>query len=454
MSDNELDANVEGNDGAIPPAVLPAVLPPPNGPLLEPRNDHPGAPARQRRRIDDHPPGNAARALNPGPPSNLYPMDPALRHQNAITRYPDQCSLSDLNEDQKSLCIRTDNRYLDFQIIRIVMTQPNKPANVFVRSKTGSNKRGGVAEQQNGRMFLCRIYEKDDYEASGELFYFMQTKTINDRIWNRDLNARDNGTFTIGTYLRVLAPDFITSYLNNEVPMITCSLPAILMKRPETIQAIPIVNLSINQSRGYVLNSAQLFIQKLQPIAAPCNGHMCDKQRIVEMRGGKCSCYSWRDQRTRCVFNHSIVVTPADRTSTSAQRQIVDANFSSQTFSQFYLNKPVPNTVRLSQLQESNDFYEITDAVHDICGYVNRHGGWTVVGWYRLGMVTDRGLAGSEGNSNQYGNNPEPEAQVEAGETKVHVIQIYPTRPTFFQVGHNDYNYLVETKFNTDSMNI
>lgn len=377
---------------------------------------------------------------------NLVPVDRALISSNVCTRIRTLASLNELTtESSRMEQVRTDTRYVDLQLLRIVMPAPDRStALIYSRSsRNRANTRGKGKEQTYGRMYLARIYDKLDAKASGEMVYLLQGEHQNNRLWQRDNQMRDNGTLSIGCYFRILCPEFVTNYVNNETPLISTLRPAILMETPTTIPSVRVQNLGQDQSRAFVLNSANLFVQGIQVIESPCNGNVCDKQRIHELKGGKCSCYSWKDLKSRCVFNHNIIIShlaPANH----QPLKIWEEHYTSQKFSQLYLTKPVPNNVRLAHMQDSNEYFDIRECVQEMCDYVNLNGGWTVVGWYSLGMVTDKALVN---------NNNETEAKVEAGETKHHIISVYPTRESFRTPNHDDYKALNDNKYNTDNMN-
>ena len=383
---------------------------------------------------------------------NLVPVDKMLLLSNVLLRIRNLVTIRDLGENEKTSHVQTDTRYIDMQLLRVVMPSAdrNKALVYSKNTRNASGNKRGSREQTFGRMYLCRVFDKADPSASGELVYMMQGDKQNERLWQRDNNMRDNGTLSIGCYFRVIAPEFITNYLNNEVPMLTSLQPAVLMSPPMVMNQVPIVNLSINQSRAFVLNHASVYVQGLQAIESPCNGNVCDKQRIVELRGGRCACYTWGEMKTRCVFNHSIVVSHKNANNLSVQ--ITDSHFTSQRFSQHYLRTPLPNNVRLSHLQDSNEMWDIKNGMREIIDYVGDKGGWTVVGWYRLGMVTDRALVNN--STNQFSNTAEEDNQVEAGETKHHVVAIYPTRESFRNIDHNDYKFLIDNRFNSDNMTV
>ena len=202
---------------------------------------------------------------------------------NVCTRINELVSVRDLgNDHERKRLVRTDRKYIDLQLLRVVMPSADRSkALIYSRnSRNSSNNKRGGKEQFFGRMHLGRVFNRCDPEASGELVYIMQGDKHNHLLWTRDNNMRDNGTLAIGCYFRILVPEFITSYLNNEVLMITSLRPAILMKRPMGIPSVHIRNLAVNMSRACVLNHSQLFIQGIQAIESPCNGNLCDKQRI------------------------------------------------------------------------------------------------------------------------------------------------------------------------------
>ena len=132
------------------------------------------------------------------------------------------------------------------------------------------------------------------------------------------------------------------------------------------------------------------------------------------------------------------------------QTEITDISFCSQRFSQLYLTKPLPNNITLSQIQDTDEMDSITDKVIDLSNYVNDNGGWTVIGWYRLGMVTDKALA--DENQSSYRDQPTVDTQVEAGETKFHIVSLYPTNELFNTRGSAHYLQLNNNKIDTENI--
>ena len=396
----------------------------------------------------DEPPAQRLRTVPPTP--NLDPINSAMLLSNVIRTFRTHCTLRDINESQIDSLVRTGKRFIDFQLLRVVIMSPNQPT---VFHNRGANKRGlGTESHGKGRMFLCRVFDKRDSDASGELVYFMQGENnTNKTLFLRENKWRDNGTLTIGTYFRVLAPEYISQYLNNEVPMIVTTRPAILMKRPVSVPKVPIRNLSEKQSRAYVLTSARLFIKEVDAIDAVCNGNLCDKQRIRQVRSGKCGCYHFQQiSKSGVIFSHHIALIPQEVMGSEVQSQITERTFTSQKFSQLYLKKPLPNNILIAQIQDSDEMDMISQKVIELSEYVNIRGGWTVVGWYRLGMVTDKALA-DETQSN-FRDKPVVDTKVEAGETNFHIVSLYPSSETFAEVGHENYNHLLANRVDTENI--
>ena len=58
--------------------------------------------------------------------------------------------------------------------------------------------------------------------------------------------------------------------------------------------------------------------------------------------------------------------------------------------------------------------------------FVNEHGGWTVVGWYKRGSIKDRSLI--EDSSNNHNSNQD-DITVASGKLNTHIVELLPTNP-------------------------
>ena len=58
----------------------------------------------------------------------------------------------------------------------------------------------------------------------------------------------------------------------------------------------------------------------------------------------------------------------------------------------FYLKLRLPSTITLNALTMSQEYFDVKDAIGNVVELVNNNGGWTFVGWYKCGIITDKSL--------------------------------------------------------------
>ena len=58
----------------------------------------------------------------------------------------------------------------------------------------------------------------------------------------------------------------------------------------------------------------------------------------------------------------------------------------------FYLKLRLPSTITLNALTMSQEYFDVKDAIGNVVELVNNNGGWTFVGWYKFGIITDKSL--------------------------------------------------------------
>ena len=102
--------------------------------------------------------------------------------------------------------------------------------------------------------------------------------------------------------------------------------------------------------------------------------------------------------------------------------------FSSRKFSILYLNNVIPGSVKLYMLQITDAYNVLLDAITNCINYINQNDGFTVIGWYKKGVINDKGLlaskVGNVGTSSGNHNNSasDEEIQVDAGEISYHIV--------------------------------
>ena len=79
---------------------------------------------------------------------------------------------------------------------------------------------------------LCRVYSKENYSNGSRLIYLMESKNSNQCLFNKNVELRDNGVISIGTFVRILTPLAIENKMRGDIPLIKTHYPLIVMKRP------------------------------------------------------------------------------------------------------------------------------------------------------------------------------------------------------------------------------
>ena len=91
------------------------------------------------------------------------------------------------------------------------------------------------------------------------------------------------------------------------------------------------------------------------------------------------------------------------------------------------------------------DFWDIEDCILNVLHLINSNGGWTVIGWYKRGAITDKSLL-EVPLSNVVS------TQVAAGQINYHIVQMMPTNKSFLVHGTALYRDLQRKKYNVSNL--
>ena len=109
-------------------------------------------------------------------------------------------------------------------------------------------------------------------------------------------------------------------------------------------------------------------------------------------------------------------------------------DFSSNKFSKLYLTGDIPGSVKLYMLQLTEAFIHMFEAMERCIQLINSNGGFTVVGWYKRGVINDKSLITARNLSNTSNaalNTTEEDLHVDSGEISYHIVHISPTNKDF-----------------------
>lgn len=345
---------------------------------------------------------------------SMLPFDMNLFGSAVVTRLR-EVSISTLMQDDVQETNNMNRFYLDVQILRVITPSPNQNAVVYNRGRRANTQQIGY-----NRIILCRVHSESNSVDNSRLVYFMEARNVNDKLWNRNPEYRDDGTITVGTFIRVLAPIQIERMMQ-EIPLVRTDYPIIVMQAPPKLPTIQINNeIQGHGALAFISNGAHLSINRITVRSTTCGGCFCDKQRINDWIGTRgCGCYGVAANRSNLAIVHTIVVAMAN----GEVRTMND--FSSTKFSQIYLSNRIPADTRESSLQFTDAFFTLESTVDQVIDFINENGGFTVFGWYKRGIINDTSLVGmNTGNNNE-------EIQVDSGNINFHIVQLVPTNRDF-----------------------
>jgi hypothetical protein len=369
---------------------------------------------------NNHPPPNLGddnNRRNVRSRTQLSPIDQSLIGSVLMRRMTNEVTIDDLIDEKKILEMNLNRNYIDVQLVRVITPNKDQKANIYATRRRGNNQ-----DVHFSRIYLCRVHSNLRITQNSRLLYLMEARGSNNTLFDRNMEYRDDGTFTIGVYFRILAPLPIENNMRGDIPLVKTQLPFIVMTAPTNIPSVTI-NLQVqeNTSIAFVVNRTTLSVNRTVPIQTTCSGFLCDKQRVNDWSGSRgCGCYHMTQYRSNLVFQHSVFFD-------GPNGKIVHSDFSSTKFSLLYLSTHIPGTTRVSALRVSDAYWEIEEAVENVVDYVNDNGGWTIVGWYKRGLITDQSLLAATSNtlsSNTSSTNEN--GQVGSGNVNFHVVQMLP----------------------------
>ena len=318
---------------------------------------------------------------------------------------------------------RLNFKHIDLLILRIIISS-QLIANVYSRKKGQTNQN----QMKFSRLILCKVVSHKIPEENSRVVYLMEARNQNKNLWNKNVNHRDNGAISIGSIIRLPCPMPIDAYMRCDIPLVISHQPAILMKTPRALENVRMSNeIEANTSLAFLCNNSQVTVDFTADFKTTCSGNFYDRQRISDWNGIKgCGCYGMSPNSTSLAIQHAITITA------NCETFRMD-DFSSQRFSNIYLSNAIPGSVKLHMLQLTDAYVLLLDKITECIDYVNANGGFTVIGWYKRGLINDKSLlaarVGTIGSSStgQNNNSVDEEAQVDAGEISYHIVHIIPT---------------------------
>ena len=346
---------------------------------------------------------------NPAPAQRarviLEPLDDILASHSFFVRPSiTEIQLQTL-ESKDAFQARLNTKYLDVQIVRIITPVPQSHANTYSHKKNG-NQNNAVTFSH---MILCKVHSAKYPEQSNKLVYLMEARNLNQNLWNRNVNHRDNGAVSIGSLIRIPCPMPVDTWMRGGIPLLVTHFPVFVLKYPATIPSIRMHNeIGGETLLAFVANNADLQIYFTSVIKTSCTGSLCDKQRVTDWLGSRgCGCYGMASNSTSLCIQHSIAVT-------TFHGDLSMKEFSSTKFSKLYMDGDIPGSCRLYHLQLTDAYNKLLECIDTCINFINDHDGFTIVGWYKRGIINDKSLMAQDKNTSGYVAPVEPEVQCDS----------------------------------------
>lgn len=289
-----------------------------------------------------------------------------------------------------------------------------------------------------------RVFSENE---SSKLAYLMEARNQNKQLWNSNLEWRDNGVISIGTIFCILGPRPIDNVMSGDVPMLQSDFPAVIMKPPKLFVPVNIdPMIQGNTALAFTINNVELSVSGFTPVSTSCSGLFCDRQRISEWNGSErgCGCYSVLHRRSSIAFQHDIEATLPNGFKISMEK------FSSNAFTKLFMSENLSPSILLQRLQMTDEMFDIEDHLEDIIAHINNNEGFTIVGWYKRGVINDKSLVAARGNGSNANN--DSGIQVDNGDVNFHITTIMPTDRNLLDIGTAKGRILRDMKYDVSQL--
>ncbi len=190
----------------------------------------------------------------------------------------------------------------------------------------------------------------------------------------------NQNTSSIGSTIVILEPKYEEKSLgkNSVLPIIATSRHLFYTNVTEPFPSPYDLNLSIGQTRYFMLYQVSISLEGLIIINADCKGVQCDRL-LQQGKDSKCGCFHSKLLSPLTVQTIVVVEEPPGQIAFSS-------DFQSYKLTQLLLTTTLESS--LSEFEDEN-LENVRATVNNTVTHVNNHGGWNICGWMRLGSVID-----------------------------------------------------------------
>ena len=295
--------------------------------------------------------------------------------------------------------------------ILIALKHHSSSSNSSVRMKNPTNQQGGrpTAFQRlkytAGTASYDRIFYFADIGTAGKCFVI-----ITDTVSQTDqLLSHGRESASIGDIFAIVEPQNPTRALQ-DLPIVETVLPLIPLKQSVIpIREVNLVPPQIGQQRFFILIGKKIRVNRVNVMNASCQGLLCDRQKPF-VRAASCGCI-FTVNAAALVLMMNVKFEYEDEN--GAKASYTATNFRSWRTTTLFTKNITPSRDLVPFFHAQS---EIRATVSEITRTINDGHGWTLIGWFRRGEVSDASSAANEAERDVAGINQ-----------PIHLAYLFPT---------------------------
>jgi len=278
-----------------------------------------------------------------------------------------------------------DDKFVHVVLLGMVMSNMKDPISMYRLRNTPKSGQGGKQSKSNiqGQMTYRRMFTFGDLSSSSGRVCVMFEKNAADQLalWKFARDAR------IGDHFAILEPCRDPSWLGIKMPIITTPMPLLPLAVPATLPGVAFTPAEPYTSRFFVLHGATVTAGGARLVTTNCTGKFCDRRKVEAQ--GDCGCYHRDRNAGRC----HVLQLDLDIEHPDIANPLMVAGWSSLRFTEMAFAGSLPAEVNLDNYALRMTYRR---TISSLVTYVNANGGWTILGWHRLGVTKDASISGAE----------------------------------------------------------
>ena len=174
--------------------------------------------------------------------------------------------------------INLNRNYANLKILCIIMPSKDQkaPSHSIRRTRMQSS------EVHFKWIYQCQIFSQLNPQDQCQLMHLMDSRNFNNHSFDRNLEHRDDGTITVGTFLRIMSPQRIENRTNGDIPLVNTHFPLIVMHLLALCPTANMINdTQPNHSLAFVFSNIHLNANQTFVVQTTCTRNHCDKKGSV-----------------------------------------------------------------------------------------------------------------------------------------------------------------------------